>query len=194
MATRKKGSTSGGSNGRKSDLAREQERLTRRLGERADQLTEHAQHLAAQAEGLAAEAEHRTRRSIERRPMTSVWTAFGVGVGLGLAVVALLPHRDERAGWLPDDWSIDDLGGSLRHLSDRVESLGRTAASRASGVAHDVGDAASGYAHDLGKAAGRARRTAGSMRLFLISNRGGPRIGDDGGRRAEDGSQMPDRG
>lgn len=163
MATRKKGSTSGGSNGRQSDLAREQERLTRRLGERADQLTEHAQQLAAQAEGLATEAHHRTRRAVAQRPMTSVWTAFGVGVGLGLAVVALLPHRDEREGW---DWSLDDLGGTLRDLSHRVESLGRTAASRASGVAHDVGEAASGYAHDLGEAAGRARRSAGSMRLF----------------------------
>ena len=95
--------------------------------------------------------------------MTAVWTSFGVGVGLGLAVVALLP-RDRREGWSIGGWSLDDLSGSLRDLTDRVESIGRSAARGASHYAHDLGDRASHYAHDLGdRAARRARDAAGSI-------------------------------
>lgn len=153
MATRKKGSSN---NGRSTQQrARdERDRLAEQLSERADQLAGHAEDLADRAQYMTMQADRRFRAAVDRRPMTAIWTSFGVGVGLGLAVVALLP-RERRSGW-----SLDDLSGSLRHLGDRVEAMGRSAAHRASDYAHDLGDRASHYAHDLGDSASRRTRDA----------------------------------
>lgn len=159
MATRKKPTSNNGRSAPQQSRDA-QERVTAQLSERADQLAEHAEELAHQAQYMAMQADRRVRRAIDRRPMTAVWTSFGVGLGLGLVVVALAP-RSRREGW-----SLGDLSGSLRHLTDRVESMGRSAAHQASGVAHSLGDRASHYAHDLGDSASkRARDAAGFLGL-----------------------------
>ncbi|RUL83897.1 hypothetical protein [Tautonia sociabilis] len=135
MATRKKSSSNNGRGVGQKDR-QEQERLAARLSERADALAEHAEELADRAQHLAWQADHRFRGAVGRRPMTAVWTSFGLGLGLGLAIVALVP-RDRRSGW-----SLDDLSGSLRELGDRVEAMGRSAARGASRQAHDLGESA----------------------------------------------------
>jgi ElaB/YqjD/DUF883 family membrane-anchored ribosome-binding protein len=142
MATRKKSASSNNGRSPQQRLKDEQERLAEQLSERADQLAGHAEHLAERAQHLASQADRRFRGAVDRRPMTAVWTGFGVGLGLGLAIVALLP-RDRRP-----HWSLDDLSGSLRQLGDRVESMGRSAAHQASGYAHDLGESASRHARD----------------------------------------------
>jgi len=160
MATRKKGGS--GDNGRQS-RAREQETLTRRLSENVEELSERAEEMAARADRPALESEHRARLAIQQRPMTSVWTSFGLGVGLGLAVVAMLPRERLRSG----DRAARDLAGTLRDLSERAEALGRSASREASGRARDLSGRASETARDWGETASRrAREAAGSLRLF----------------------------
>ncbi|QDV39007.1 hypothetical protein [Tautonia plasticadhaerens] len=159
MATRRKGSSN---NGRSTQQRAqdERDRLAEQLSERADQLAGHAEDLADRAQHMAMQADRRVRGAVDRRPMTAIWTSFGVGLGLGLAVVALMP-RDRRSGW-----SLDDLSGSLRHLGERVEAMGRSATRQASGYAHDLGDRASGYAHDLGDSASRRAKDAAGLLGF----------------------------
>ena len=163
MANRNKRETSGNNSGATRETSQSrQEQLTHRLSEQADVLTENAGAMARDARRMADHADSRFREAVSRRPMTSVWTGFGLGVGIGLALIALLP--DDRRG--RDHWSLDDLTESLRDLGGRAESLGRSAAGRASGYAHDLGGRASEYAHDLGEAASkRVRKAAGRFGL-----------------------------
>lgn len=150
MATRKKGSSSNGRNVQQ--RARdEKEQLAERLSERSAELAEQAESLAQHAQEMAMHADQRFRRVVNRRPMTSVWTSFGLGVGLGLALVALVPARSRHGG--AGGWSLDDLSGSLGDLGRRAERIGRSAAHQASDYAHDLG-------HSVSR---RARRAADSL-------------------------------
>lgn len=150
MATRKKGSSTNGRNVQQR-ARNEKEQLAERLSERSAELAEQAESLAHHAQEMAMHADQRLRRTVNRRPMTSVWTSFGLGVGLGLALVALVPARSRQGG--AGGWSLDDLSGSLGDFGRRAESMGRSAAHHASDYAQDVGHAVSR----------RARKAAGSL-------------------------------
>lgn len=153
MATRKKSSSNNGRNVQE-QAKNQKEQLAEQLSERASELADRAEYLAQHAQEMAMHADQRFRKTVDRRPMTAVWTSFGLGLGLGLAVVVLASSRRDDE-WSVGGWSMDDLSDSLSDLRHRVESQGRSAAHRASDYAHDFGRSASK----------RVRDVAGSMGL-----------------------------
>ena len=148
MASRRKGSSDNGRS-MQQRVRNEQERLAERLSERAEELADQAESLAHQAQEMAINADRRVRRVVDRRPMTAIWTSFGLGLGLGLVLVAVASSRSRDE----EGWSLDDLSGSLGDLSRRASAIGRS-------VAHQASD----YAQDFGKTARRrVRDVAGSL-------------------------------
>ena len=73
-----------------------------------------------QAKEQAAEMTHRAQELVEEHPGSSALIAFGVGLAVGLAVIACLPprRRSLSEGYLPDWLSLKELGRLVpEHLS-----------------------------------------------------------------------------
>lgn len=82
--------------------------------------TSTASEAISQVEEQAAEMTHKARELVEEHPASSALLAFGVGLAVGLAVVACLPprRRSLSENYLPDWLSLKELGRLVpQHLT-----------------------------------------------------------------------------
>jgi hypothetical protein len=95
--------------------------------QRITQFQENAENAYEAASNRVTEAYHGTEEMVREHPATSLLVTFGVGLGVGLALTAIMMPATRRTTWaernLPDWASRERLASALSSLSHLPEKV-----------------------------------------------------------------------
>jgi ElaB/YqjD/DUF883 family membrane-anchored ribosome-binding protein len=112
------GSHNGGATSKSGQVvAEETHSATHHVEEESHHLGQQAQRAFQGARDVASHRYHEAENVIAHNPFSSVFVAFGVGVGFGIVLTTLLNQREET-------WYSRYVPERLRHVPDSLRHLG----------------------------------------------------------------------